>query len=95
MIRVRGGHRQSGAQARVGAFTPEERVWHGALGRKEESKGRLQERLSIAGPHYPAPRIYVGREGVHSRCHVGAQNRGGQRGWEVVRRANEHGQGHP
>eukprot|EP00965_Chrysotila_dentata_P006005 196988-Pleurochrysis_carterae.AAC.1 len=92
MVRVRGGHCQSGAQARVGALTPEERVCHGTPGREGESKGRLQEGLSIAGPNRPTPRICVRRKGVHSRCHVRAQLRCGQRGREVVRRASQHGQ---
>eukprot|EP00965_Chrysotila_dentata_P000803 25564-Pleurochrysis_carterae.AAC.1 len=59
MVRVRGGHCQGGAQAHVGALTPEERVCHGAFGREEERKGRLQEGLSSAAPHRPTPRIRV------------------------------------
>eukprot|EP00965_Chrysotila_dentata_P257698 6212974-Pleurochrysis_carterae.AAC.1 len=38
MVRVRGGHRQSGAQARIGALTPEERICHGAFEERERAK---------------------------------------------------------
>eukprot|EP00965_Chrysotila_dentata_P135560 4481472-Pleurochrysis_carterae.AAC.2 len=63
MVRVRGGHCQGGAQVRVGALTPEKRVCHVAFGGEGESKGRLQEGLSFAGPHRPTPRIRVRRRG--------------------------------
>eukprot|EP00965_Chrysotila_dentata_P208285 6184613-Pleurochrysis_carterae.AAC.1 len=73
MVRVRGGHCQGGTQARVGALTPEERICHRALWREGESKGRLQEGLSPAGPRRPMPRIRVRRKRAHPWCDVRVQ----------------------
>eukprot|EP00965_Chrysotila_dentata_P084726 2796250-Pleurochrysis_carterae.AAC.1 len=56
MVRVCGGHQESGAKARIGTPTPQERVGHGVIRGKGQRKSWRQEWPERTRPHCPVLR---------------------------------------